>query len=34
MRKGLRFKLFKERFYELTHMKAWPIAKVFGLVFE
>ena len=33
-RKGLQFKLFEERFYELTHMKALPMVKnVFGLVF-
>ena len=34
MRKGLRFKLLEERFYELRHMKALPVAKiVFGLAF-
>ena len=27
MRKGLRFKLFEERFYELTDMKAQPMVK-------
>ena len=33
-RKGLQFKLFEERFYELTHMKALPMVKnVFELVF-
>ena len=27
MRKGLRLKLFEERFYELTDMKAQPMVK-------
>ena len=34
MRKGLRFNLFAERFYELTHMKALTMVKnAFELVF-